>query len=231
MDINLGLTADATGTPDVITATYSPAPTLVDKKILFLVASGENTSVAPTFSPNGLAAHPITKCGGQPLLAGDICDAGFVAILEYNLANTRWEMLNPANAIVSTISTSSASSNPNDAATVYWGGVIATPTVTQGLRRIPMPFRAKFFIGARLFVLVTGGLGSAEASTWNFRINGTTDNLMSNTVTHDAQAAIFLMDNLVVPVVDPSYFEIKVTHPTYVSNPTAVLYFIQLYFL
>lgn len=95
MDINLGLSASATGTVDVITATYSPAPTLVDKKILFLVASGANTSTTPTFSPNGLTAHTITKLGGSPLVAGDIAGANFVAILVYNLANTRWELLNP----------------------------------------------------------------------------------------------------------------------------------------
>jgi hypothetical protein len=96
--INLGLTADATGTVDVITATYSPAPTLVDKKILFLVSAGANTSTTPTFNPNSLGAKTITKYGGQALAAGDIAAAGFVALLEYNLANTRWELLNPASS-------------------------------------------------------------------------------------------------------------------------------------
>lgn len=107
MNINLGLTADATGTVDVITATYSPAPTLVDKKILFLVASGANTSTTPSFSPNGLTAHTITKDGGSPLSVGDIAGAGHVLILEYNLANTRWELLNPSytNALALNIKT------------------------------------------------------------------------------------------------------------------------------
>src|SRR3990172_12881352 len=95
MDINLGLSAVATGTADVITATYSPAPTLVDKKILFLRAIADNVSSTPTFSPNGLTAHPITKSGGEALNAGDIQSSSTI-ILQYDLANTQWELLNPA---------------------------------------------------------------------------------------------------------------------------------------
>jgi hypothetical protein len=90
MNINLGLSALATGTVDAITATYSPAPTLVDKKILFLRTLGANTIAAPTFSPNSLAAHPITKNGGQALVPGDLLGD---VILMYDLANTRWELL------------------------------------------------------------------------------------------------------------------------------------------
>jgi hypothetical protein len=95
MDINLGLSALATGTVDVITATYSPAPTLVDKKILFLRTSGANTTTTPTFSPNGLTAYVITKNGGDALVVGDL--DGDVTLM-YDSANTRWELLTPKSA-------------------------------------------------------------------------------------------------------------------------------------
>jgi len=104
MDINLGLSAVATGTVDVITATYSPAPTLVDKKILFLRAIGSNITTTPTFNPNGVGAKTITRKGGEPLAVGDITGAGFVGILMYESANNRWVLLNPgadASGIVS----------------------------------------------------------------------------------------------------------------------------------
>ena len=65
-------TADATGTVDVITATFSPAITLADKTLCAIIASGANTSTTPTFNPNGLGAKTITKNGGFPLVAGDI---------------------------------------------------------------------------------------------------------------------------------------------------------------
>ena len=92
----IGAPVDAGGTPDAITATYSPPVTLVDHQLCLFVASGANTTTTPTFAPNGLAAHVITKKGGSALAAGDIPAQYAVCILEYNLANTRWELLNPA---------------------------------------------------------------------------------------------------------------------------------------
>jgi hypothetical protein len=80
----------------VITATYSPPLTLTDQTICALVLGAAVTVTTPTFAPNSLAAHTITARGGQALLTGDMPGATFVALLEYNLANTRWELLNPA---------------------------------------------------------------------------------------------------------------------------------------
>lgn len=91
--------ASAGGTVDAITATYSPAITLADQQGCRVVLSGANTSTTPTFAPNGLTARTITKKGGVALDAGDLPGANAVAILQYNLANTRWELLNPANQI------------------------------------------------------------------------------------------------------------------------------------
>lgn len=94
----------AGGTVDAITATYSPAITLTDQQRCMFVGAGANTVTTPTFAPNGLTARTITMFGGQALVAGSIGAAGYVGLLAYNLANTRWELLNP----VSTASTPSA---------------------------------------------------------------------------------------------------------------------------
>ena len=85
----------AGGTVDAITATYNPAVTLSNLTVVVFVASGANTITTPTFAPNGLTAHTIVKNGGSALVVGDIPAVGAVCILEYNLANTRWELLNP----------------------------------------------------------------------------------------------------------------------------------------
>lgn len=89
------LKADAGGTVDAITATYTPAVSLTDKVTVGVIVAGANTSTTPTFAPNGLTAHTITTRGGGALVAGDIGPAGFVALLEYNAAGTRWELMNP----------------------------------------------------------------------------------------------------------------------------------------
>lgn len=87
--------ADATGTVDVITATFSPVITsLTDKIICLIVASGANATTTPTFQPDANTPHVITKKGGFPLAANDIPSAGAVLILVYNLASTRWEYIN-----------------------------------------------------------------------------------------------------------------------------------------
>jgi len=86
----------AAGTADAITVTYTPALTaLIDGQLCFVRASAANATTTPTFAPNGLTAHTITKYGGQPLVAGDIPAALAECVFRYDLANTRWELLNP----------------------------------------------------------------------------------------------------------------------------------------
>jgi hypothetical protein len=58
-------------------------------------AIGANTSATPTLKVDGTTARTITKNGGQPLVAGDIPGATAEMKVKYNLANTRWELLNP----------------------------------------------------------------------------------------------------------------------------------------
>lgn len=95
--INLGVRWIAGGgSADAITATYSPAVTaLADGQTVAFRSTAANATTTPTFSTNGLTARTIVKCGGQALLAGDIPRANYECALRYNLANTRWELLNP----------------------------------------------------------------------------------------------------------------------------------------
>lgn len=90
-------TSVAGGTADAITATYAPAiTTLADGQLCFFRASAVNATTTPSFSPNGLTARTITMKGGAAVHVGAIPAALAEVILRYNLANTRWELLNPA---------------------------------------------------------------------------------------------------------------------------------------
>jgi hypothetical protein len=85
----------AGGSANALTVTMTPAvASLVDGLILALRAAYANTSATVTFAPNGLTAYNVTRQGGQPLLIGDI-QPNQEIFLRYNLANTRWELLNP----------------------------------------------------------------------------------------------------------------------------------------
>lgn len=89
----------AAGTVSAITAAYSPAVTvLVDGMLLAFRATGANTSTTPTFAPNGLTARTIVRFGGVALAVNDIPRANYECLVRYNLANTRWELLNPVAA-------------------------------------------------------------------------------------------------------------------------------------
>jgi hypothetical protein len=86
----------AGGTVDAITVDYTPNIALDNFTVCTFEAIGANTSATPTFAPDGLTAHTIVKKGGTALVAGDIPGEHAICILEYNLAHTRWELLNPA---------------------------------------------------------------------------------------------------------------------------------------
>lgn len=88
------------GTVNAITAAYDePNTELTDGLMLGVRATGANTSATPTFNPDGLGTHTIVRGGGTALLPGDIPAALAELLLRYNLANTRWELLNPARSI------------------------------------------------------------------------------------------------------------------------------------
>lgn len=83
----------AGGTVDALTATYTPF-TLADKMIVCVVPAGANTVTTPTFAANGGTARTIVRDGGFALFVGDLF-TNKPALLQYNLANTRWELMNP----------------------------------------------------------------------------------------------------------------------------------------
>ena len=93
--------AVASGTSDAIAVSVLPAVVaLVDGQLVFFRASAANTTTTPTFSLNSLTAYTITKAGGTALAIGDIAGNLAECIVRYNLANTRWELLNPASGVI-----------------------------------------------------------------------------------------------------------------------------------
>ena len=87
------------GTGAAYSAAYAtPNTALTDGLCVAFRAHIANSSTTPTFAPDGLTPHTITKHGGAALVSSpaDIALAGEY-LVRYNLANTRWELLNPVN--------------------------------------------------------------------------------------------------------------------------------------
>lgn len=91
--------ANSGGTVNAITANFTPDITLSDMQTCIVISSGPNTITNPTFSPDGLTARTVVTGGGQALVEGATGAAGYPMFMEYNLANTRWELLNPAKTV------------------------------------------------------------------------------------------------------------------------------------
>lgn len=100
----------AGGTSDALTLTISPADVSIDDGTLVCVRAGfANATTTPTFAFNATTARTITKIGGLPLAPFDIEGALAEIFLRYNSANTRWELLNPANVGMVLLATSTIS--------------------------------------------------------------------------------------------------------------------------
>lgn len=95
--VNVNLKATAGGTANALTADFTPNASLDDKRIVFVRAALANDSSTVTLDTDGSGAKNVTQLGGQSLLVGDIAGAGHELMFMYNLAGTRWELLNPAN--------------------------------------------------------------------------------------------------------------------------------------
>jgi hypothetical protein len=123
----------AGGTADALTATLAPAPdALTDGMMARVRATAANATTTPTFAPNGLTAHTITKNGNKALAIGDIVGAGYEMILCYVLANTAWELLNPqSSGYVETSGTIASATTTNiGAASANYLQVTGTTTIT-----------------------------------------------------------------------------------------------------
>ena len=83
------------GTADAITINFTPDLILADEPVICFVATGANTITNPTLAVDGGTARTWYKKGGTALAVGDIPGNLAVCIAKYNLANTRWELLNP----------------------------------------------------------------------------------------------------------------------------------------
>lgn len=93
------LSADAAGTANAITASFTPAvTTLTHHQIVYVRATAANTGSA-TFQADATAAKSIYKGANKDLLPGDIGGAGHMLALRRDQTLDKWELLNPARGI------------------------------------------------------------------------------------------------------------------------------------
>jgi hypothetical protein len=129
------------------------------------------------------------------------------------------------------IQCSGAALNPSDATTYYFSD---TPTLAPGAtataRKLILPVNCTLF-AARIETIVGGTLaGGNESSTVSFRVNNTTDHVISSAVKYTAAAQTLLVTGLNVAVTPSDDFQLKLLTATFATNPTTTYIAATLYF-
>ena len=178
--------AEAQGSGDALTVSFSPAVTALSDGLLVHVRAREiNGSPVPTFNANCTGARPIVKGNNLPLAAGDIAGAGHWLELQYDAALDKWVLGNPAKGVVTSSSVPAGSVMPFYRVTlsgrypVFWGrnqadtGWLICDGGSDGQGGTVPDLRDRFVMGARGTGDAGMSGGSANVTTSSVTQGGT----------------------------------------------------------
>jgi hypothetical protein len=120
-----------------------------------------------------------------------------------------------------TIGVQALTSTPADNATIYFGQLPKAPTTTANISKVYI--RKSGTIKAVNIYCYAGTAGTSENWTCNIRLNNTTDTLVE-TIGAATNERVFNNESLNIPVVAGEYFEIKMTNPTWATNPATAIF-------
>lgn len=173
----------AGGTADALTITFTNIPaTLTDGMQLNVRAGAANATTTPTLTTNvtGDTGHTITKRGGAALVAGDIAGALAEHTFRYNLASTRWELIDPSSVALATLALTA-----NDLASLPIASIWTTGDV-----KITMKTAAD----TGWVIMNDGSIGDAS-SGGTTRANADTSALFTLLWTNTANADLAIQDS------------------------------------
>lgn len=117
---------------------------------------------------------------------------------------------------------------PADATSYFYGDLTQTdPGTSSGTRQIYIPKTGT--VKAICLKFINLGTGSSETSTVYFRLNNTTDTVVSAAIDNSGGGQVVNNLSLSVAVTQGDYFEIKWVTPTWATNPTLVALFGTVY--
>jgi hypothetical protein len=108
--------------------------------------------------------------------------------------------------------------NPADSTTYYLNYAGRSPSTTESWRKYIMKSGKIKAIN----IFCWQSVGTNEASSFYFRLNGSSDTLITDAMVHNASATTVLNDALDISVSAGDYFTIKWVTPAWATNPTSV---------
>lgn len=119
----------------------------------------------------------------------------------------------------------SSAYNPLDATAYYIGQIVGAPTATSGVYQMRVPYTGSIR-RVNLLIVTAGTLGSGETGSLDIWYNNTTSFPVSSQLSWD-QLVFSRAGEIgsgVIPVTVDDFIEIKITTPTWATNPTSVVY-------
>lgn len=128
------------------------------------------------------------------------------------------------------VQTLAYSGTPVDGAIYFWctGQALLSNTASGTDSRLFVPKAGTIKAVYGTFD-VNGTLGSGESITYAIRLNNTTDTTISSTAVASSATNAFSNSGLSIAVVAGDYVELKMTCPTWVTNPTSVAGSVSIY--
>ena len=217
----------ANGSTDLIIASGNTTAGKVvvssDGSGLGLYANSSSKTVAISTSQVNTSVNVAIETTAGIIANGSIGTAG--QVLTSNASTVYWStpLVPKGVAITGTLQKSSFL----DATTYYFGSQAQATLVTVADNN-------------RQYIPVSGNVTAIYLSTYNnagvqgtsesipiyFRYNNTTDTIFNNIVLNQASSAslYFTNNSINIPVTAGSYFEFKQVSPTWVTNPTNIMY-------
>ena len=184
-----------------------------------LITSG--TTLSATDIPSGIDA---TKIG-----AGLVSDTEF-GYLDGVTSSIQTQLNNKKDTF--TLRFTIANVAPADNQNYILADITPNLNTTGTLYKVTFPFACKL-VGAAIHVINLTGAATSEASTFNFRLNNSTDTLLSNAVVMNGAAVNFNVYNvtgLSTNIAANDTAQIKWTTPAWATNPAAAYIFVHCYF-
>ena len=155
-------------------------------------------------------------------------------VLKMNSGATAPEWGRAAGDNIGIGSGASAGYSPTDATAFYFGLItnpglnpVTTAPTAVGPIYASVPANCTV-IAVHMAIIVGGVLGSGETGSMHLRVNNTTDNLVfNNNLAWTAVSANFAATGLSIALAAGDWWCLKITPPTWATNPTATYYFGQ----
>jgi hypothetical protein len=187
-----------------------------------LTAQVQNLAVGTSGTDFGISSAGSTHTFNLPTASA--ANRGLLSTTDWLAFNNRKDTF--------TIRTAIGGFNPADSTTYFFSEQALTNVTNATLYDAIIPFNCTL-VSAIIYAANTATNASNEASTVNFRVNNTTDTLLSNAVIFGGTIPIanaYSVTGLSVNLAVGNTFIIKWTTPTWATNPTNAQLVVILYF-